>query len=301
MKIIIDKHYIEFARNEFPKIEFFDEAKDCHEAEAYIGEPDNIKPEILDKLPNLRWIQNFRAGYDNIDMEYIRKRKIIFCNGKDIFSVPIAEDVVCRILMHNTNALKYIRNQSEHKWERAKRTELKGQTVGLIGTGSIAMEIAKRLQAFGVRIIGYKKTPVLTVAYFDEIYSGKRGLEYVMSNSDYIVVTVDLNKETHHMINSSNLKLMKTTAALINIARGSIIKQEDLLEALKNNSISYAGLDVFEKEPLEGDNPLWDLDNVYITPHTTGIVKNNKSRWENLIRQNIQNFIDNEELINAVK
>ncbi|MEL7648553.1 MAG: D-2-hydroxyacid dehydrogenase [Sedimentibacter sp.] len=301
MKIIIDKHYIGFARNEFPEVEFFEDVNECAEAEAYIGEPDNIKPEILDKLPNLRWVQNFRAGYDNIDMEYIRKRRITFCNGKDIFSVPIAEDVVCRILMHNTNALKYIRNQREHKWERVKRTELKGQTVGLIGTGSIAMEIAKRLQAFGVRIIGYKKTPVLTVAYFDEIYSGKRGLEYVMSNSDYIVVTVDLNKETYHMINSSNLKLMKNTAALINIARGSIIKQEDLLEALKDNSISYAGLDVFEKEPLEEDNPLWDLDNVYITPHATGIVKNNKSRWESLIKQNIQNFIDNEDLINTVK
>lgn len=301
MKIIIDKHYIGFARNEFPEVEFFEDVNECPEAEAYIGEPDNIKPDILDMLPNLRWIQNFRAGYDNIDMEYIKKRKITFCNGKDIFSVPIAEDVVCRILMHNTNALKYIRNQREHKWERVKRTELKGQTVGLIGTGSIAMEIAKRLQAFGVRIIGFKKTPVLTAAYFDEIYSGKRGLEYVMSNSDYIVVTVDLNKETYHMINSSNLRLMKKTAALINIARGSIIKQEDLLEALKNNSISYAGLDVFEKEPLEEDNPLWDLDNVYITPHATGIVKNNKSRWESLIRQNIQNFIDNEDLINTVK
>ena len=301
MKIIIDKHFIEFARKTFPETEFYEDVAQCPDAEALIGEPENFKTEILDKLPRLRWIQSFRAGYDNVDMEYLKKRKITFCNAKDIFSVPIAEDVVCRILMHNTNALKYIKNQKEHKWERSKRFELRGQTIGIIGTGSIATEIAKRLQGFGVRIIGYKRTPLLTMAYFDEIYSGKKGLEYLMQNSDYIVVTVDLNKETYHMINKDNLKLMKPSASVINIARGSIINQEDLTLILKNNQISFAGLDVFEKEPLEEDSQLWDLENVYITPHATGIVKNNKGKWQILLEKNIQNFIDHEVLINVVK
>ena len=302
MKIIIDKHFYETACKVFPEIEFCQEIEDCHEADALIGEPMNFKPEILDKMPNLRWIQSFRAGYDSIDMEYLKNRKITFCNAKDIFSVPIAEDVVCKILMHNTNALKYIENQKTHIWDqRMKRVELCGQTIGIIGTGSIATEIAKRLQSFGVKIIGYKRNPVLTMAYFDEVYSGKKGLENLLSNSDYVVVTVDLNKDTYHMINKDNLKLMKQNASIINIARGSVINQEDLAQALKNNEISYAGLDVFEIEPLPENDQLWDMKNVYITPHVSGIVKNNKARLMKLITMNIQSFIDDEQMANVIK
>jgi len=302
MKIIIDKRFYDIVCNAFPEIEFYKEIEECPEAEALIGEPNNFKPEILDKMPNLRWIQSFRAGYDSIDMEYLRKRKITFCNGKDIFSVPIAEDVVCKILMHNTNALKYMENQKSHIWDQSiKRVELCGQTIGIIGTGSIATEIAKRLQGFGVNVIGYKRNPVLTMAYFDEVYFGKKGLEYIMSNSDYIIITVDLNKETYHMINRNNLKFMKESASIINIARGSIINQEDLKEALKNNTINYAGLDVYETEPVPENDQLWDMKNVYMTPHTSGTVKDNKTKWTKLITMNIQSFIDNEKMANRVK
>ncbi len=268
---------------------------------ALIGPPEIMNVKILEKLTNLKWIQLFRAGYDMIDMDYIRKRGIILTNGKDIFSIPIAEDVVCKILMHNTNALRYIENKKVHTWDNTlRRTELKGQTIGVIGTGSIAMEIAKRLQPFGVKLLGYKRTPVLNVPYFEEIYSGKRGLDHIMSVSDYIIVTADLNEETYHMINKENLKLMKETASVINIARGSIINQKDLKDALKNKVISYAGLDVFEIEPLPSDDELWSMDNVYLTPHASALVKNNKARWVKLIVQNIKNFADNERLINIV-
>ncbi|MFA9424461.1 MAG: hypothetical protein ACERLG_12855, partial [Sedimentibacter sp.] len=145
MKIIIDKRFYELACNTFPEVEFYQEIEECLEAEALIGEPKNIKPEILEKMPNLRWVQSFRAGYDSIDLEYLKKRKITFCNAKDIFSVPIAEDVVCKILIHNTNALNYIEDQKSHRWGFKRRFELCGQTIGIIGTGSIATEIAKRL------------------------------------------------------------------------------------------------------------------------------------------------------------
>jgi len=302
MKIIIHKKYFDIVSERFPDIQFYTEIDDCPEAEALIGEPMDFVPEKLDKLPNLRWIQSFRTGYDSIDLNYMRKRNITFCNGKDIYAVPIAEDVVCKILMRNTNALTFIKNQKEHKWDpRHKRTEFRGQTVGIIGTGSIATEIAKRLQGFGVKIIGYKRNPVSSMAYFDEIHSGKRGLEYLMSCSDYVIVTVDLNKDTYHMINRDNLRFMKESASIINIARGSIINQEDLTEVLKNKAISYAGLDVFEVEPLPEEDELWDMENVYITPHASGIVENNKKRLADLVLANIQRFIDNENLAYVVK
>ena len=302
MKIIIHKRYLDLVSEKFPDIEFCAEIDDCPQAEALIGEPVDFIPEKLDKLPNLRWIQSFRAGYDTLDLDYMRKRNITFCNGKDIYSIPIAEDVVCKILMHNTNAMAFLKSQKEHKWDLSqRRREFQGQTVGIIGTGSIATEIAKRLQGFGVRIIGYKRSPLSSMAYFDEIFSGKKGLEHLMSNSDYIIVTVDLNKDTYHMLNKDTLKFMKESASILNIARGSIINQKDLTEALKNKSISYAGLDVFEVEPLPEDDELWDLENVYITPHASGIVKENKKRLAELVVSNIQRFIDNEKLAYVVK
>ncbi len=302
MKIIIDKNFYEIVAKTFPEIEFYTEIDQCTDAEALIGQPELLQRENLEKLPNLRWLQLFRAGFDMLDMDYIRKRGLILCNGKDIFPIPIAEDVVCKILMHNTNAFKYLENKKSHIWDNhLNRIELKGQTIGIIGTGSIATEIAKRLQPFGVKILGFKKTPVMNMPYFDEIYSGKKGLEFVMANSDYIVVTAELNESTYHLINKDNIKLMKETASIINIARGSIINQEHLKEALMNKAISYAGLDVFEVEPLPENDELWNMDNVYITPHASALVKNNKARWENLIIKNIKNFIDNETLINVVK
>jgi len=302
MKIAVFKPYLQYLSEIFPEINFYDTEEECGDVEGLIGEPYHITPEKLEKLPKLKWIQSLRTGFDSVDMEYIKKRNIIYTNAKDIYSIPIAEDVLCKILMQNTNALSYLKNQKEHIWKsNLYRKELCTQTVGLIGTGSIATEIAKRLQGFGVNIIGYKRTPVTSLPYFDELCSGHKGLDYIMSMSDYLIVTVDLNKETYHMINKNNLKLMKKEASIINIARGSIINQKDLTEVLKNKEISYGGLDVFETEPLPEDDQLWDLDNVYITPHTSGIVKNNKNRLKRLIVDNIKRYVENEHLENVVK
>lgn len=301
MKIIVDKSLYGSMADKFPQIEIFTEIEQCPEAVAIIGLSKEVKAEVLEKLPKLQWIQLSSAGYDMIDVDYIKKRGITLTNAKDVFSIPIAEDVVCKILMHNTNAFKYLENKNTHTWDNSlKRTELKGQTIGIIGTGSIATEIAKRLRPFGVEVLGYKRSPVMAMPYFDEIYSGKKGLAHMLSVSDYVIVSVDLNKSTHHMINKDNLKFMKKDASIINIARGSIINQEDLKEALKANLISYAGLDVFEIEPLPADDELWGFDNVYITPHASALVENNKERWKKLVEQNIDNFYNGEKLINVI-
>lgn len=302
MKISIFRPYLQYVSEIFPEIEFIDVEEECPESEVLIGEPNHVTRDKLEKLSNLKWIQSLRAGFDTIDMEYIKKRGIIYTNGKDIYSVPIAEDVICKMLMHNTNALNYIKNQKTHTWTKGfKRKEFCSQTIGIIGTGSIATEIAKRLQGFGVKVIGYKRTPVSTIPYFDEVYSGHKGLDIILSLSDYVVVTVDLNNDTYHMLNKNNLKNMKKEASIINIARGSVINQKDLTEMLKNKEISYAGLDVFEIEPLPEKDELWNLDNVYITPHASGVVKNNKDRLKKLIVENIKRYIESDQLANVVK
>jgi phosphoglycerate dehydrogenase-like enzyme len=114
MKIIIHEKYLDIVSEKFPDIEFCTEIDECPEAEALIGEAKDFVPEKLDKLPKLRWLQSFWAGYNTLDLEYIRKRNITLCNAKDIYSVPIAEDVICKILMHNTNAFAYLKSQKDH-------------------------------------------------------------------------------------------------------------------------------------------------------------------------------------------
>jgi phosphoglycerate dehydrogenase-like enzyme len=302
MKIVALKPYIEILKETFPGNEFFSTDEGCTDAEVLIGSPNNFTDDILDRMPNIKWIQSLIAGYDKIDREYLKKRNIILTNSKDIYSVPIAEDVLCKILIHNTNAMRYIEGQKSHTWVKSfPRKEFSGQTVGILGTGSIATEIAKRLHGFDVKVIGYKRSPVLMQPYFDDVFAGKKGLEHVLSSSDYIVVTVDLNKDTYHMINKDNLRLLKSDAAIINIARGNVKNQKDLIEFLKENKDSYAGLDVYDVEPLTEDSELWSMDNVYMTPHVSGITKENKERLTNLVLKNVQNYIDGEQLINIVK
>lgn len=301
MKAVLIKPYFEYISNALPNVDFYKTVDECRDAEVLIGLSANATVDNLEKMPNLKWIQLLSAGYDMIDLEYLNKRKIILTNGRGIYSIPIAEDVVCKILMSNCNALKYVDNQKNRVWQTIKgRTELCGKTVGIIGTGSIATEIAKRLQGFGVNVIGYKRRPVESMMFFDEVYSGEDKLNHVLSISDYIVITVDLNDSTYHMLNESNLKYLKEDASIINIARGSIINQKHLTEMLKNKKVKYAGLDVFENEPLEEDDPLWDLDNVYITPHASGIVVENKDRTHKLIIDNINRYINDEPLLNVV-
>ena len=302
MKAILIKPYFEYVKNALPGIELYHTPEECSDAEVLIGLAPNVEVEILEKLPKLKWIQLLSAGYDNINLKYLKNRNITLTNGRGIYSIPIAEDVLCKILMSNCNALRYLDNQKKHIWQPYKgRVELCAQTVGIIGTGSIATEIAKRLQAFGVKVLGYKRTPVEAMMYFDEVYFGKDKLNYILSVSDYIVVTTDLNEDTFHLLNKSNLKYMKKDASIINIARGSIINQQDLIELLKNNNIKYAGLDVYETEPLPAEDELWKLDNVYLTPHTSGTVENNKDRIHNLIIDNIKRDISNESLMNIIK
>ncbi len=302
MKIINTKsYYTAQLHADFPEIEFVETIEGNADAQAIIGESSLFVKENLNQLPQLRWIHSLRVGYNNVDVEEIKQRKILFTNAKDMYSAAIAEDVVCKILMDNTNALIYLKNQLNKTWQREyPRKDLTNQTVGILGTGSIATAIAKRLQAFDLKVLGFKRTPVVSMPYFNQILTGSSGLDYVLENSDYLVIALDLNPQTHQLLNQEKLLKLKPQAKLINIARGAIVDEKTLIQLLKSKQISYAGLDVFEKEPLPLDSPLWEMDNVYITPHVSGIVEGNRQRGYELIKANIEKFLDNEILINLV-
>lgn len=176
--------------------------------------------------------------------------------------------------------------------------ELYNKTVCFVGTGSIASEAAKRLQGFAVKLVGINTTGK-KVEYFDSCHPIKE-LDHVLSQADVVVVSVPETKETHHLINEDNISSIKKGACLINIARGSIIEESALIAALKKGDIRGAALDVFDKEPLSEGSPLWDMDNVIITPHNSWISEMRNERRYNIIYENLKSFIAGEKLMNIV-
>ncbi len=162
-----------------------------------------------------------------------------------------------------------MKNQQAKVWHHSGlKLEIHNKTIGLIGAGAIGKETARIAKAFGMKVIGVRHSGK-PEEYFDEMFTSGQ-LNDVLPQCDYVVVTLPLTQETRQLFGAKQFTLMKDSAFFINIGRGEIVKERDLIDALQNGVIAGAGLDVFEKEPLSEDSPLWELDNVIVTPHTAG-------------------------------
>lgn len=301
MKVICLKDYLlEPLQSAFQQLEISKSIENNSDAEIIIADAHELTEETLKKIPSLRMAQSTRTGVDGIDIDYIKANHIALCNAKGLYSVPIAEDIVAKVLIYSTNVLGYLKNKQEHIYQTIQnRSQLTSRTVGFLGTGSIASEAAKRLKPFGCRLLGYKRKVVESLEYFDQLYYGT-DFKRFLAQSDIVIVTLDLNDSTYHIINKETIAMMKDGAAIINVARGKVIDENALIEALKEKKISYAGLDVFEQEPLMQNSCLWDIDSLYITPHASGICIENHALLLELVIKNIQNYIDNGIYINKV-
>src|SRR5690554_313926 len=304
MKIYLEKNQIEESDykllvSKFPNVEFVDELN--KDVEVLIGYPNLITEKNLKLLSKLKWIQLLQAGFNTVDFGLLKRNNIKLTNAKDIYSITIAEDVVCKILVLNRNVKQYLKNMEKGIWERySNEPEIYGSTIGIIGAGSIGKEIAKRLSVFAKKIIGHRRQDK-PVEYFDEIYTGEDGLDEVLKQSDYVILALPLNKDSYHLIDAKKLSLMKPNSVLINIARGEVVKQDDLIEALENKTIRAAGLDVVTPEPLPKDHKLWTLDNVFITPHNSVSSPYISRRLTMLLVENINNYLENNNLKNIVE
>jgi phosphoglycerate dehydrogenase-like enzyme len=225
------------------------------------------KPELQTTLggaPALRWIHSCTAGFDQLMVPEIVDRGLLVTRSAASHHIPISEWVLTFILVATKRFPDLLRAQAEHRWHRPELEELGGKTVGIVGAGAIGTEVARRCQAFGMRVVATKRSPA-TLPYFDLVL-GPDQLPRLLSESDYIVLACPLTTETRGMIGARELSLMKPTAFLINIARGGLIVDEDLVRALREHRIAGACLDAFTQEPLPPDSPLWDVERLIITP-----------------------------------
>ncbi|MFA5560665.1 MAG: D-2-hydroxyacid dehydrogenase [Acholeplasmataceae bacterium] len=301
MKIYIEDllfkpEYIDRLKKIYPNIAWTSDLTEAKDSEVFIAFPETVNELDYTEYPNLKWVQFTTAGYDGFDFEKTKAHNILTTNAADVYNIQIAEDVFSKILYFDKQLNTYQKQMETGSWKRAKPIfEINQSTVGIIGTGAIAIEIAKRMQAFGARVIGYRRKNKLP-PFFDEIQTTKAGFNQVFKESDYLVVTISLNEDTKHLIKKEQLDLMKQSALLINIARGDIIDQEALVNALTNNQIRGAGLDVTSPEPLPKDHPLWKLSNVFITPHSSNSSPYTSQRLFELVRRNLELYLNQKTL-----
>lgn len=226
-----------------------------------------IPDDLLKRAKHLRWFSSTAAGNEDLLKSPYLPKKVVLTKSR-VYGEMMAEYVFAYILSFCRNLSKYAEDQRRRVWDRERPERLRGKVMGILGLGSVGIEIAKRAKQFGMVALGVRRVAE-PIRYVDEVF-GPSNLKKIIPMVDYLVVALPFTPETYHLVGEQELNLIKDGALLFNIGRGKTIDQEALIKILKKKKIK-AILDVFETEPLPPENELWRLDNVIITPHVSGI------------------------------
>ncbi|MGY3438933.1 MULTISPECIES: D-2-hydroxyacid dehydrogenase [unclassified Marinovum] len=265
----------------------------------------NLLPPEEIQGENLRWVHVTHAGVDRIARPEMLERGIRVSGSAGYSVEALAEHALFFMLSLAYKSTDLWDSQRRSAWEKDGREHLRslyGHTVGIVGLGHIGKALATRCAAMGMRVVGYRRSDGPAPAGVDQLYteSQKDGLETLLGESDYVVLAVPLTNASRGLMNARTLGMMKPSARLINIARGAVVDEPALIEALKRQQIAGAGLDVFCQEPLPSDSPLWTLPNVLITPHTSSREPDRDARAVALICDNINRYRTGLSLLNEV-
>jgi D-2-hydroxyacid dehydrogenase (NADP+) len=256
---------------------------------------------VLNEATNLKWIQALGTGVDGIVDRPALRDGVIVTNLRGLQGASVSEAVLAMMFALSRNVPRAVRSQDAGRWDRFPVDLVKGKTLGILGVGVIAAELAPRCQALGMTVIGITSAP-RSVAGFDRMVSRGELLD-VVGTLDHLVLLIPHTNETHGIVGAAVLGRMKRSAFLINVARGGIVDQPALVEALQARRIAGAALDVFAEEPLPGGHPLWKMPNVLITPHMAGFHAGYPDEALPIVIENIRHFLagDVDGMINLVR
>jgi phosphoglycerate dehydrogenase-like enzyme len=271
----------------------------------------------LDLAPRLRWIQLHSAGAEHVLGSPVVDGDVVLTTNSGIHATPIAEYVVASMLAHRWRVAHWTYCQREGQWPKGRwklyaRPELRDATLGIVGYGSIGREVGRLGQAFGMRVLALRRGDGrLDSGYavpgtgdpegsIPERFYPPEALPDMLAECDYVVVALPLTSATKHYIGEVELRAMKPSAYLVNIARGAIVDETALVRALHEGWIAGAGLDVFEEEPLPADSRLWDMESVLISPHVAGFTPRYDERATQLFAQNLARYLAGQPLLNQV-
>ena len=271
------------------------------DSDAVIVNKAKITDEIMAACPNLKFVGLFATGYNNIDVAAAKRRGICVCNVPGYSTDSVTQHTFALILHFASRADDYARSVANGDWEKSETFsylafptgELKGKTLGIFGFGTIGKSVATVALAFGMRVIAYVRHPV-----------DFPGVEFVsrdvlFANADYLTLHCPLTDETKHLICRETLAKMKPTAVIINTARGGVIEEDALCEALNEGKIAGAGIDVLDIEPMRKNHPYLRAKNCYITPHVAWACAEARERLVRLVAENLKGFRDGN-IINCV-
>lgn len=249
--------------------------------------------ELLDHAPRLRFIQSIGAGYDQFAQDALRARGIRLASAQGVNKNAVSEHTLAHILAFTRHIHTGRDHQHRHQWRgmlsdlTRREDELGGKTLLIIGMGDIGARVAKLARAFDMRVVGVKRNPATAANVADAVHTPD-ALPELLPQADFVVLNCPLTPQTANIIDGAALAAMKPGAYLINMARGGCVDQDALIEALRAGEIAGAGLDTVVEEPLPADSPLWEMENVIITPHTAGETRQYEDNVIDILLENLE-------------
>ena len=256
---------------------------------------------LLAAAPRLRWLHTISAGVERLLIpEIVDRADLVLTNNTGAYDVPIAEHVLAMLFAASKRVPEHLAAQARHDWQRdLGHTELRGSTLVILGLGSIGGELARLASGLGMRVLGVRRDPSRPVPGVERIVGTDRFADLV-SEADYLAVTTALTPATRGLVSADVIARLRPHAWIVNIARGAIIDEPALIAALQERRIGGAALDVFAVEPLAAESPLWDLDNVIVTPHVSNSSPRVRERSLALVVENVRRYKAGEPLLNTV-
>jgi len=255
--------------------------------------------EMFKAAKRLKWVQAIAAGVDRFLFGEFVSSDVVLTNARGVHPAQVSDHVLALILAFSRKLNIFTKSQYQRKWARLQCEELQGKVLGIVGLGAIGREIARKAKCFGMRILAVDRDMAAAPNSVDELLR-PQALSTLLKQSDFVVLSVPLTRETEGLIGEPELTTMRKDAILINVSRGRIVQEQVLVKALREGKIGGAGLDVFEEEPLPFSSELWDMENVIITPHVAGSTPHYWARVCDIFCENLKRYTSGQPLINVI-
>ena len=299
--------YFNHLRQHFPGVKL--DMVDHHtKVDPYIGAAEvlitfgpHVAGHVFDKAKSLKWVQALGTGVDGIADQPGLRRDVLLTNMHGFHGAPVSEAALLAMLSLARNLPRSLSQQAARKWDRFPAKLLKGKTVGIFGVGTIAAELAPKCKALGMKVVGVSSAK-RKLEGFDAMF-GREELAQAVKEWDYFVLLTPFTPETKNIVDTKIFAAMKPSSFFVNLARGGVVDEDALLDALKEKRIAGAALDVFAREPLPEDSPFWDMENVILTQHQGGFFDGYPGFALPVVEENMRKYLagDLKGMINVVK
>jgi len=276
-------------------------------AEVLFGIPEEEPARLawaIRTAPELRLVQATAAGAGQqvrrAELTVDELERVAICSASGVHAVPLAEWSIFGVLAFTKGLPRLRRDAAQRAWAHYPTTELRGQTLLVVGVGAIGLEVARLASAFGMRVIGVKRNADVELPHVDSLHPQEQ-LRELVGEADAIVVTLPLTAETRGLIDRETISRMRDGAIFVNVGRGRVVDEEALIEALRSGKLAGAALDVTFKEPLPPESPLWELENVILSPHTAALSWHENERIVELFTENLRRYLRGDELLSRVR